>query len=180
MAKTDNLTDFLTDLANGIRTAEGSTGVINPQDFRSRVEGLYSKGKTETLDDLCTNQDIAPIIIQYRTNAVSTDNDGLPLYHYTLAYNKYGYTYTDFFTYEASVGSTDCTITVINNTKLTMIVEASAECSWFDGEDEQNESYETIFTVAPQSSNSGTLECSDFDGSQYSWGSYFFEVRFYL
>ena len=42
MAKTDNLTDFLTDLADGIRTAEGTTAEINPQNFRSRVEGLVS------------------------------------------------------------------------------------------------------------------------------------------
>lgn len=42
MSKTNNLTDFLTDLANGIRTAEGSTGAINPQDFRTRIENLAS------------------------------------------------------------------------------------------------------------------------------------------
>lgn len=188
MAKTDNLTDFLTDLADGIRTAEGSTGTINPQNFRSRIEGLtqanyqdgYSAGVAETLNDLCANKDIAPIIIQESRTPHSTDSNGLPLYHYTLTYNKYGYDYTDFFTYEASVGSTSCTINVINNTKLKMIVEVSAECDWFDGEDYQNESYETTFTVAPQSSNSGDLTCSDLDGSEYSWSYYVFLVRFYL
>lgn len=42
MSKTNNLTDFLTDLADGIRAAEGSTGTINPQDFRTRIENLAS------------------------------------------------------------------------------------------------------------------------------------------
>ena len=45
MAKTNNLTDFLTDLANGIRKAEtgSESGTkINPQNFRSRVEGLVA------------------------------------------------------------------------------------------------------------------------------------------
>lgn len=49
MSKTNNLTDFLTDLANGIRTAEGSTGTINPQDFRTRIENLASGSARPTL-----------------------------------------------------------------------------------------------------------------------------------
>ena len=37
MAKTDNLTDFLTNIADAIRTVEGSTNVINPQDFEAKI-----------------------------------------------------------------------------------------------------------------------------------------------
>lgn len=51
MSKTNNLTDFLTDLANGIRTAEGTTAKIDPQDFRSRVEGVVA---TVLADDTVT------------------------------------------------------------------------------------------------------------------------------
>ena len=40
MAKTDNLTDFLTNTANAIRTAEGSTDSINPQDFEAKITAL--------------------------------------------------------------------------------------------------------------------------------------------
>lgn len=42
MAKTDNLTDFLTDLADGIRKVEGTTEDIDPQHFRDRVESLVA------------------------------------------------------------------------------------------------------------------------------------------
>lgn len=48
MAKNNNLTDFLTDLATGIRNTEASvtgttsTAKINPQNFRSRVEKIYT------------------------------------------------------------------------------------------------------------------------------------------
>jgi hypothetical protein len=48
MAKNNNLTDFLTDLAVGIRNTEASvtgtasTAKINPQNFRSRVEKIYT------------------------------------------------------------------------------------------------------------------------------------------
>ena len=37
MAKDSNLTDFLTDLAETIRTNEGTNGLINPQDFSDRI-----------------------------------------------------------------------------------------------------------------------------------------------
>ena len=40
MAKTDNLTDFLTNTAEAIRTAEGSTNAINPQDFDTKITAL--------------------------------------------------------------------------------------------------------------------------------------------
>ena len=40
MAKTDNLTDFLTNIADAIRTVEGSTNAINPQDFEAKITSL--------------------------------------------------------------------------------------------------------------------------------------------
>lgn len=62
MSKSDNLTDFLTDLADGIRTVEGTTDAINPQDFRDRVESfvapLATKGAA-TITPTTSNQTIA-------------------------------------------------------------------------------------------------------------------------
>lgn len=40
MAKTDNLTDFLTDIADAIREKKGTTGAINPQDFSSEIASI--------------------------------------------------------------------------------------------------------------------------------------------
>ena len=40
MTKTDNLTDFLTNIADAIRTVEGSTDAINPQDFEAKITAL--------------------------------------------------------------------------------------------------------------------------------------------
>jgi hypothetical protein len=48
MAKTNNLTDFLTDVANAIREKEGSSEAINPQDFVAKIRsiaGLPGVGK---------------------------------------------------------------------------------------------------------------------------------------
>lgn len=42
MAKTDNLNDFLKDLADGIRAKKGTTSPINAQNFRSEIESISS------------------------------------------------------------------------------------------------------------------------------------------
>ena len=44
MAKNNNLTDFLTDVANAIRSKKGTTAKINPQDFASEIASITSSG----------------------------------------------------------------------------------------------------------------------------------------
>ena len=56
MAKNNNLTDFLTDVANAIRTKKGTTGAINPQNFSSEIASI-STG-TDTSDATATAADI--------------------------------------------------------------------------------------------------------------------------
>lgn len=58
MAKTDNLTDFMTDVANAIREKKGTTDLINPQDFASEIrsiEGGDSDDGGETIVALFEN-----------------------------------------------------------------------------------------------------------------------------
>ena len=45
MAKTNNLTDFLTSLAAKFRAKLGTSGTINPQDFESKVDAVFEAGK---------------------------------------------------------------------------------------------------------------------------------------
>ena len=56
MAKNNNLTDFLTDTANAIRTKKGTTAKINPQDFSSEIAsiqtGVDTSDATATADDI--------------------------------------------------------------------------------------------------------------------------------
>ena len=40
MAKTNNLTDFLTYLANTIRTKKGTSALIDPQDFSDEIASI--------------------------------------------------------------------------------------------------------------------------------------------
>ena len=47
MSKSNNLTDFLLDIADGIREKKGTSDKINPQDFRSEIDSLYSDLEAE-------------------------------------------------------------------------------------------------------------------------------------
>ena len=44
MAKNDNLTDFLNDVANAIRAKKGTTAKINPQDFSAEIASISTGG----------------------------------------------------------------------------------------------------------------------------------------
>ena len=40
MAKTDNLTDFLTNVADAIRAKKGTSDLINPQNFDGEIASI--------------------------------------------------------------------------------------------------------------------------------------------
>ena len=44
MAKNNNLTDFLTDVADAIRAKKGTTEKINPQNFSSEIASIETGG----------------------------------------------------------------------------------------------------------------------------------------
>ncbi len=48
MAKNNNLTDFLTDTANAIRTKKGTTAKINPQNFSSEIASIQTGDDTSS------------------------------------------------------------------------------------------------------------------------------------
>ena len=48
MAKNNNLTDFLTDVADAIRAKKGTTAKINPQDFSSEIASISTGGGGST------------------------------------------------------------------------------------------------------------------------------------
>lgn len=45
MAKDNNLTDFLTDIADTIREKKGTTDKINPQDFSNEIASIQGGGR---------------------------------------------------------------------------------------------------------------------------------------
>lgn len=56
MAKNNNLTDFLTGVADAIRTKKGTSGLINPQDFESEISSIRTeKPEQEKSVSISTN-----------------------------------------------------------------------------------------------------------------------------
>ena len=72
MAKTDNLSDFLTDVANSIRTKTGTTEQINAQDFSNKILSIQTSGEN-TLKNLLDATKSAGYLFDYYTGT-STGN----------------------------------------------------------------------------------------------------------
>lgn len=71
MAKTDNLKDFLTDVAGAIREKKGTTALINPQDFSTEILSIETGGGGATRPSADYN------------DVVFIDYDGHILYSYS-------------------------------------------------------------------------------------------------
>lgn len=56
MAKTDNLADYLADIADAIRTKKGTTEPINAQDFATEIASIESGGDTSVEDSIVTRK----------------------------------------------------------------------------------------------------------------------------
>ena len=68
MAKTDNLSDFLTDVANSIRTKTGTTEPINAQDFSNKILSIQSESTLKKLLDATKSAD--HLFYNYRGTSV--------------------------------------------------------------------------------------------------------------
>lgn len=79
MAKTNNLTDFLTSLALKFRAKLGTSGTINPQDFESKVDDVFEAGKKSEYDAFWDT---------YQSNGTRED--------YNNAFSGKGWTQTNF------------------------------------------------------------------------------------
>ena len=74
MSKSNNLTDFLTGVANAIRAKKGTSALINPQDFESEIASIGGGGGLEKYHIVQTiNGDTCEIAITDYTSQV-TDN----------------------------------------------------------------------------------------------------------
>lgn len=64
MSKTNNLTDFLTDVADAIRAKKQTSGAINPQDFSAEIASIPTGSEpvlqTKTVTPRATTQTVTP------------------------------------------------------------------------------------------------------------------------
>ena len=50
MAKNNNLTDFLKGIADKLRSVLGTSELIDPQDFETKIDDVYTQGKKDKLE----------------------------------------------------------------------------------------------------------------------------------
>ena len=73
MAKTDNLGDFLKDVADSIRTKTQTTELINAQDFSDKILSIQTGGGGNTLKNLLDARKSASYLFyQYKGDAINT------------------------------------------------------------------------------------------------------------
>ena len=73
MAKNDNLQDFLTDVANSIRTKTGTTDPINAQDFSDKILSISGGGGGTTVKNLL-DATKSTMYLFYNYQGTSVDN----------------------------------------------------------------------------------------------------------
>lgn len=96
MSKQDNLTDFLTDVADAIRAKKGTTDKINPQDFSDEIKNLPSGGAPTP----CEFKDVnfydyeGTILYSYDWDEFVAKNEmpPLPTHHEGLTCQEWNYT----------------------------------------------------------------------------------------
>ena len=117
MAKNNNLTDFLTDVANAIRTKKGTTGTINPQDFSSEIASISGGGEQPTGDYTVKVIDYDGTVL-LETKGNTGDVITLPTAptHDKLVFQEWS----------ASVAVTNNTVTIENNDVMVGAVYTTA------------------------------------------------------
>lgn len=124
MAKNNNLTDFLTDVANAIRAKTGTSGLIDPQDFSSEIASISGGGSVDftttnaLLDELQTAVGVYPYSVTNALVGCTTSNNATEItpsasYTATITADN-NYTLTGA-TVSVTMGGVDVTSTAYNN-----------------------------------------------------------------
>ena len=116
MAKTDNLQDFLTDVANAIRTKTGATQPINAQNFSTEILNISTGGENTLKKLLDATQSCYHLFYNYQGTSV----DDLITYNDTSNVIDMHYMFDDCSKLE--------TIPLLDTSKVTNMVNMFYQC----------------------------------------------------
>ena len=147
MSKENNLTDFLTDIANAIRSKKGITDPINPQNFSAEIASIKTGGGTVVEGEgaykiTFIDYDGTILKIQYLNSGESATPPSTPT-HEHLTFNKWVGSYTNV-TKSRIVGahytSSDGNVWLHHNegeyVRLYFTCTSEATIDWGDGNTE--------------------------------------------
>lgn len=113
MGKENNLTDFLTDVANAIREKKGSSEKINPQNFSEEIKNLPSGGITEVEEKEVNFYDYdGTLLFSYTISEVQALTElPTPKGHEGLIFDGWNWDYEDVIVldYPMNIGAMYCT-----------------------------------------------------------------------
>ena len=94
MSKQNNLTDFLTDVADAIREKKGTSEKINPQDFSEEIKGIESGIVSKEFRDVNFYDYEGTILYSYTWDEFVAKNEmpPLPTHHKGLTCQEWNYT----------------------------------------------------------------------------------------
>lgn len=163
MAKNNNLTDFLTDVANAIREKKGTADLINPQDFSNEIASIKTNGDTTDGKYLCQIIDYdgtvlkqeyhnegdrftllnefpihEKLIAQEYSSPVITENDLTSAKNSVIVENS---DITIGVIYTTASGLSEFDITLTKVTGLTITLKMDGTKNWGDGSSNTNTSH---------------------------------------
>lgn len=144
MAKNNNLTDFLTDVADAIRDVKGKTNLINPQDFSDEIRSIGGTGGNGDDDNLhkvtFIDYDGTELKVQFVKTGMSATPPAVPTHEYI----KFSYWVGDYsnITEDTVIGAQYETIEdksyIHHNSKyiILSVTGNNVTINWGDGNSE--------------------------------------------
>lgn len=99
MARTDNLTNFLTDVADSIREKKGTTESIKASDFDTEIESISGGGELIKINTVVVSQTLSPYTPQEVVHNFIPNYDTNKIYIITVKNNLLQYGGRCLFTF---------------------------------------------------------------------------------
>ena len=183
MSKTDNLTDFLVDVADAIREKKGTTEKINPQNFSEEIRGIESGGGAVWVEPEYSDVNFFDYdgtllyAFKWEEAEAMTEMPVPPYEHEGLVFDGWNYTLEDMkaqgdyadigalYTTDNGRTKIKCRVGGTLTLNLTQTIPNSAIIHWGDGTSEMTGEELTISHSHVYNSGDATIEIEVIQGN---------------